>query len=96
MDLSRSLLESLSREKISSRPVGRMAKPSSAQVKNFLEQFKNNPTAILRHHELLQMACGVVEVMEQSTSSKWDQLCKDEQVSIPLVVMYPVSTQSRS
>ncbi len=79
MDLSRNLLEALSKEKISARPAGRLGKLSPVQVKTFLEHFKNNPKTIMRHKELLQMACGVVEVMEQS--KEWDLLCKEEQVT---------------
>ena len=81
MDLSRHLLEALSKEKISSRPPGRLARPSSAQVKGFVDQFKNNTTAIIRHSGMLQLACGVVEVMNHPESKRWEKLNKDEQVT---------------
>ena len=77
MELSRNLLESLSKEKI--RHTGKIGKPSTAQVRSFLEQFKNNPKVIMKYNELLQLACSTVQVME---SAGWDQLCRDEQVTM--------------
>ncbi len=78
MDLSRALLEALTKEKISPKSVGRIGRPSSSQVKSFIELFKSNPGAISRHNQLLQCSCAVVEVMKDT--KQWDSICEEEQV----------------
>ena len=78
MDLSRALLEALAKEKISSKSVGRVGRPSSSQVKSFMELFKSNPGALAKHNQLLQLSCAVVEVMKDA--KPWDITCEEEKV----------------
>ena len=80
MEVARALNEALSKEKLSVKPSGRLTRPSSGQLKVFLEQFKGQPSAVESHSGLLQLACAIVETIEHEYYSSWEQLASDEKV----------------
>lgn len=81
MDVSRSLIDAISKENISVKPPSRLGRPSAEQLKGFLQQFKGHPSSIEAHIGLLQLACGVVETLEHEYHSSWEKLSSDEQVN---------------
>ena len=86
MEVARALNEALSKEKLSVKPSGRLTRPSSGQLRVFLEQFKGQPSAVECHSGVLQLACAVVETIEHEYYSSWEQLASDEKVHVVLLV----------